>query len=167
MRNFKTFVLIALMTLGVSSLQAQDKVAHINTQEVMEMMPEFKAMVEDIEKMGKTFEDDIKKAAEDLQAKMTKYNNEGATQTPETNNKRREEVAQEEQALYNAQQQAQQALGNRRNELMKPIFDKLSKTIEEVAAEQNIDYVLDRAGLIVAKGKDLKPLVLAKLNITE
>lgn len=167
MRNLKTFVLIAVMTLGFNSLQAQDKVAHVNVQEIMTLMPEFKAMQADVEKMGKTFEDDLKKAAEDLQAKMTKYNNEGATQTPETNNKRREEVANEEQTLYAAQQQAQQALGNRRNELLKPIIDKLTETIEAVASEQNIDYVMDRTTLIVAKGQDLKPLVLAKLNITE
>ncbi|MDT0553097.1 OmpH family outer membrane protein [Urechidicola vernalis] len=167
MRNFKTFVLIAVMTLGFNSLQAQDNVAHVNFQEIVELMPEFKAMVADVEKMGKTFEDDIKKAAEDLQAKMTKYNSEGATQTPETNAKRQDEVVKEEQALYAAQQQAQQALQNRRNELLKPIVEKLTKTIEDVAAEQNIEYVMDRTSLIVAKGTDLKPLVLTKLNITE
>ncbi|OIQ39696.1 MAG: hypothetical protein BM563_04215 [Bacteroidetes bacterium MedPE-SWsnd-G1] len=166
MRNFKTFVLIALMTVGFNSMQAQ-KVAHVNTQDILELMPEIKAMDADLEKMGKTFEDDIKKAAEDLQAKMTKYNSEGATQTAETNKKRQEEVVKEEQALYAAQQQAQQALQNRRNELLKPIIDKLTKAIEDVAAEQNIDYVMDRTSLIVAKGTDLKSLVLAKLNITE
>lgn len=167
MRNFKTFVLIALMTLGFNSIQAQSKVAHINTQEVIEMMPEFKAMVADIEKYGKTLEDDLKTAAEDLQAKATKYQTEAGAQTDDENKRRQNELMQGEQTLRIADQQAQQDLGKRRNTLLEPILKKLNETIEAVAKEQGFDYVMDRTTLIIANGTDIKSLVLAKLNITE
>lgn len=167
MRNFKTLVLIAVMTLGFNSMQAQSKVAHVNFQEVIELMPETKAMMSELEKLAKTFDDDLKKASEDLQAKATKFQGEAAAQTDDVNKKRQNELMQDEQNLRTADQQAQQALGNKRNELLQPIVKNLTEIIETVAKEQGFEYVMDRTSLIVAAGTDIKSLVLTKLNITE
>ncbi len=167
MKNLKTVVLIAVFTLGFNTIQAQSKIAHIDTQSLIEVMPETKAMIADLEKLGKTYDDDLKKGEEALKAKATKYQSEAATQTQEENQKRQIEVKTDEQKLYAAAQSAQQALENRRNELLKPIMEKVQKTIETVATEQGIDYVIDKNTAIIAKGTDILALVKAKMNITE
>ena len=44
MKNFKTLLLIAIITLGFNTAQAQTKVAHINTDLLLSLMPETKVL---------------------------------------------------------------------------------------------------------------------------
>ena len=122
MKNLKTLLLIAIVTLSFNTIQAQSKLAHIDTQILIMAMPETKAMTAELEKLGKTYDADLKKSEEDLRAKADKYLAESKTQTPEQNQKRQVEVKTEEQRLYSAAQGAQQALENKRNELLQPIM---------------------------------------------
>ena len=167
MKNFKTLLLIAVVTLGFNTMQAQSKIAHIDTQSLILVMSETKAMTTELEKLGKTYDDELKKAEEELKAKAAKYQSEAQTQTPEENQKRQIEIQTNEQKLYAAAKSAQQALENKRNELLQPIMKLVQETIDAVATEQGFDYVMDKSALIVAKGTDILPLVKAKMNITE
>jgi outer membrane protein len=63
--------------------------------------------------------------------------------------------------------EAYKDLQKQENEGLMPILEKAQKAIEEVAAAQGFDYVINAKTLIVAKGKDLLPDVKAKLGITE
>lgn len=167
MKNFKTLLLIGLMTIGFNSVQAQDKLGHIDTQALVMSMPEAKAMQTELEKLNKTQIADLKAAQEALQAKAQKYQAEGPTQTQEENQKRAGEIQQDEQKLMAADRAAQQALQNKQNELLQPIVEKANKAIQDVADENGYTYVFRAEALIIAKGTDLLPLVKAKLGITE
>ena len=69
------------------------------------------------------------------------------------------------QSLSQYQQQAQKYLQEKEFNLLKPITEKAKAAIEKVAAAQDIEYVLEAGGLIVAKGKDLMSDVKAELKI--
>ena len=57
MKHFKTILLAAALCLGtVSFVQAQSKVAHINTAELIQAMPEMKAAQSELEALGKTYQ---------------------------------------------------------------------------------------------------------------
>ncbi|AOW20643.1 OmpH family outer membrane protein [Urechidicola croceus] len=165
MKKLKTLLLIAVVTLGFNTIQAQSKVAHIDTQALIEAMPETKAMNAELEKLGKTYDDEIKAADAALKAKLQKYEQEFSAQTEEENKRRGAEVQLEEQKLYAAAQGAQQDLNKQRNEKLAPIVEKAQKAIKAVADAQGIQYVLDRSALIVAEGTDLLPAVKANLGI--
>ncbi len=167
MKKLKTLLLIAVIAVSFNSIQTQSKVAHIDFQAMVELMPETKAMMTELEKLGKTYQDEIKKAQDDLVAKAAKYEKEASLQTPAENQKRQLEVQTDDQKLRAAQQGAQQALGQKRNELLEPIIKKMTDAIKEVAKEQDFSYVLDKSSLIVAEGTDLTSFVKTKLNITE
>lgn len=165
MKHFKTLLILAVIVLGFSSMTAQTKVAHINFRETLMLMPEAKAMSAALEKLTKTYEDDLKAQASQLQAKLKRYDAEAASQTQEVNAQRAQEVQQDQQNFQLAQQTAQQELQKKESDDIKPIFEKLKTTIEAVAKEQGYDYVLEFSSLIVANGTDLTPLVKAKLGI--
>jgi len=167
MKNLKSLLLVAVIAFSFNNIQAQSKVAHIDFQAIVQLMPETKAMMTELDKLGKSYQDELKKSEEELVAKGNKYKTEANTQTPAENQKRQLEFQTSEQKLYNAQQAAQQALGQRRNELLEPIIKKMTEAIKAVAKEQGIEYVMDKTSLIVAEGTDLASLVKAKLNITE
>ena len=85
MRQFRTLLLIAVIAFGFNTVQAQDKIGHINVDALISSMPEFKTMNTELEKLGKSYEDEIKAEQTKLEAKLKKYNAEAAAQTDEMN----------------------------------------------------------------------------------
>jgi len=166
MNVIKTLVLITVFTLGFTSVNAQSsKLAHINTEELVASMPETKALQAKLEKLGKTYDDEVKTKEEELKAKFQKYNAEFESQTEATNADRTKEVQNEAQKIEQFKQEAMRDLQKQEQEGLKPILEKAQKAIDEVAASQGFDYVLNVSTLVVANGKDLLVDVKTKLNI--
>ena len=165
MKQFRTLLLIAIITLGFNSVQAQTKVAHISTDLLLSLMPETKTLNADLEKLSKTYESELKAENDKLEAKLKKYEAEVGSQTDEVNQQRSVEVQQDRQNLYQASQIAQQDIAKKRDDKLKPILEKARKAIEDVANEQGFTYVLDASTIIVANGTDLLPAVKTKLGI--
>ena len=165
MKHFKILLLVAIVTLGINTAQAQTKIAHINTDLLLSLMPETKALNVELEKLSKTYETELKAEQEKLTAKLKKYETEVNSQTDEVNQQRGAEVQQDQQNLYQASQVAREEIGKKRDEQLKPILDKAKKAIEDIAKEQGYLYVLDASSLIVANDTDLMPAVKTKLGI--
>lgn len=165
MKKFRTLLLIAIITLGFNTVQAQTKVGHISTDLLISLMPETKALNTELEKLSKTYESELKDEQAKLEAKVKKFQAEAASQTDEVNQQRAAEVEKDRQNLYQASQIAQQDIAQKRDEKLKPILEKAKKAIDAIATEQGFTYVLEASTLIVANGTDLLPAVKAKLGI--
>lgn len=166
MKHLKTLLFAAVFFIGATSFtNAQSKIAHINTQELIKAMPEYKAAQAEIEKLGKTYEADIQGSLKELDTKLKQYNAEADAQTEETNMKRMEEVEGMKQSLSQYQQQAQKDLQEKEFNLLKPITEKAKQAIQKVAKAQGFEYVLDAQTLIVADGKNLMADVKAEMGI--
>ncbi|TJY32508.1 OmpH family outer membrane protein [Pontimicrobium aquaticum] len=159
MKHLKTLVLaIALLVGSTSFMNAQSKVAHINTQELIAAMPETKAAQAELEKLGKTYEVQIQDMGKEYDKKVKQYDAEASTKTQEENQKRVQEVAAMEQNIRQFQAQAQQEMQKKEFDLLKPITEKAKEAILKVARAQGFHYVLDSTqgqGVILADGKDL------------
>lgn len=168
MKHFKTLVLVAVFTLGLGGVANAQKIGHIDTAKLFQEMPGKKKMDAEIEKMSKTYGDEIAALETKLEAKLKKYTAEEKAQTPETNAKRKAEVQQEAGRIQQAKQIANQELQKKQTELSNPLILKAQKAIQDVAAEKNIVYVFNSspgAGLIVFdKGLDIYDAVKAKLG---
>ena len=159
MKQFKTLLFATILCIGVTSFtQAQSKIAHINTNELIEAMPQMKTSKAELEKLSKTYEAEIQKMATEYQNKIKQYQAEVETKTEEENRKRAEEVQTIEQSIRQYQANAQEDLQKKEGELMKPIFEKAKTAIQKVAKAQGFQYVLDStqgSGVLLADGKDL------------
>ena len=167
MKNFKKLLLIAVFTLGLGGVANAQKVGHIDFEKLVAEMPQTKTLKSDVEKMGKTYQDEIEGMVKKLEAKIQKYTAEQGTQTEETNKKRAEEVQQERARYEQARQAAYQEMQKKQAEGLNPIIEKAQKAIEEVAAAKGILYVFDSTpgkGMLVKKGEDLYAAVKAKLG---
>lgn len=165
MKQFKTFLLIAVIALGFNTINAQQKIGHISTDLLISLMPETKALNAELEKKSKTYETELKAENDKLEAKLKRYDAEAASQTNEVNQQRMAEVQADQQNLQQASQVAREDLTKMRNEQLQPILDKAKTAIEAVAKEGGYTYVLEASTLIVANGTDLMPQVKAKLGI--
>ena len=168
MKQLKNLVLAAVLLIGGTSIMnAQSKVAHINTQELVAAMPATKAAQAEMEKVGKTYQVQIEEMQNELKAKVTRYEAEAATQTDEENQKRAEEVYGIRQSIAQFQQQADQELQKKQFDLLKPITEQAREAILKVALAQGFQYVLDSTqgqGVILADGKDLMEDVKKELG---
>ena len=165
MNVIKTILLVALFTLGLNTVQAQSKIAHINTEALVALMPETKALQAKLEKLGKTYDNEMKAKEAELKAKFEKYNAEFASQTEATNAERTKEVQIEAQKIEQFKSEAMRDLQKQEQEGLQPILEKAQKAINDVATAQGFDYVLNVSTLVVAKGKDLLSDVKAKLGV--
>ena len=168
MKHLKNLLVVTtILMLSSISVDAQSKVAHINTQELVEAMPDMKNAKSELEKLAKTYETDIQAMATELQNKIKQYDAESSSKTQEENGKRLQEVQGMEQSIRQYQAQAQQDLQKKEIELLQPITEKAKDAILKVGNSQGFDYVLDSSqgqGVIMANGKDLLTDVKAELG---
>ncbi len=169
MKQFRTLLVAFALTIGTTGfVNAQSKVAHIASQELVESMPAFKAAKSEIEKLNKTYDAEIRNMVLELQTTMKKYQAEASTKTEEENAKRAQEVQATEKSITDYRQNALQDLQKKEIELMKPIYEKARTSIQKVARAQGFQYVLDSTtgtGVIMADGKDLMADVKKDLGI--
>lgn len=167
MRNLKTLLLIAVFTLGVGGVANAQKMGHIDFEKLVAEMPATKKLKTDMEKLGKTYQDEIESMAKKLDAKIKKYTAEQNNQTKEINEIRAREVQTDQQRYEQLRQTAMQEMQKKQAEGLNPIIEKAQKAIEDVAAAKGILYVIDSTpgkGLLVKKGEDLFAAVKTKLG---
>ena len=168
MKQIKTLLFATALFIGATSFtNAQTKLAHVDTQKLVASMPAMKAAQAEMEKMGKTFEADIKEMMTEYQSKAKVYEAEAATKTNEQNQSRGEELQGMQQSIRQYQTDAQTQLQKKEFDLLKPITDKAKAAILKVGAAQGFNYVLDSSegsGVIMAAGKDLMTDVQKELG---
>ncbi|KRO66704.1 MAG: hypothetical protein ABR84_00190 [Cryomorphaceae bacterium BACL21 MAG-121220-bin10] len=169
MKKINVLLLTIMLAVGAQSMvQAQSKVAHINTTDLVSVMPEMKAAEGQLEKLQKTYDTEIKAMTKELQAKITQYDAEAGNKTEEENRKRIEEVQGMQQNIGGYRQQAMQDLQQKEVDLFQPILEKARTAIQKVARAQGFQYVLDASqgtGVILSDGKDLLADVKKELGI--
>ncbi len=166
MKHFKTYLLIITLITALFTSQAQ--MAHINSEMLVQAMPETIAMSEELKRIGQDYDTDYKSQATELQVKAQKYQEEAQGKTKEINERRIQEIEELKQKLQLYLRSAQEELQKKEYQLLRPIIDKAKKAIEDVAAEKSIKYVFDSSpgkGLIVMEGEDLMSAVKAKLGL--
>ena len=93
MKKMKSlFVAIMLFVGATSFVNAQTKIAHIDTQALAESMPEMKAAQSQLENLQRTYDTEIKTLVKEFETKIKQYEVEAESKTAEVNAKRAEEV---------------------------------------------------------------------------
>ena len=169
MKQFKHLIIAFVLTLGtVAFTQAQSKVAHIASQELIESMPGYKTAMSDLEKLQNTYDAEIKTMMTEFQSTYQTYSQEAASKTDEVNAKRSQEMQTTEQTIAQYRQNALQDLQKKEVELLKPVYEKARAAVQKVARAKGFDYVIDSTtgtGVILADGYDLMGDVKTDLGI--
>lgn len=168
MKQLKTLLLATALCIGtISFTQAQSKVAHINTQELISVMPGFKSAQSELEALSKTYQTDLQAMATEYQNTVKQFEAEVATKTDEENQKRGLELQEKQQRIQQFQADAQKDLQKKEVDLMKPVSEKAKTAILKVSRAQGFDYVLDSSQgvTILADGKNLLDDVKKELGI--
>lgn len=169
-KSIATWAISAIMLVVGFQANAQSKLAHLNVDELLGLMPETQAAELELQ----TYAGQLQKEMEDMQKEaQTKYQNLIANQNNWTQlrlSKEQEELQSMGQKMEEFQQRAQEELQKKQMELMRPIIEKAQDAVNAVAKESKFTYVLDSSpskGVVIftENGENILPLVKAKLGI--
>ena len=160
---------IGLALIAVSSLQAQ-KFGYINSAELLSEVPAVKAADSELEtyqaQLVKSGEEMVKK----LEAKFQAYSKEAqeGLLSQVQMQKKEEELGVEQQKIQKYELEVQNKILAKREELYKPILDKVKVTIENVGKENGYTMIFDTStGTILHAndGDNVMSLVKAKMGM--
>ncbi len=140
----KKLVLMLLMFAPVATFA--QKFGHVNTQEVIQAMPEYTKARTEIDALQKQYEDDLKSMQDELTKKSQAYEKEQATLPDNIKQRREQELQEMYQKIQQSYQDNQQALGKASQEKMQAITTKIIDAIKAVGQEGGYVYVMDVAG---------------------
>ncbi|TFF33384.1 OmpH family outer membrane protein [Mucilaginibacter psychrotolerans] len=165
---FKVALVAAGMLFAGNFAQAQTKIAHINFEQLVGLMPETKTLSTQIDLYKKTFVDQLTAMNTELQTKLKDYQDKKATMSDAVRIQKETELQDLQKRFQDYQTTAQQQVEAKGNELTKPLVDKARAAIATVAKEKGYTYVLNssQTDLIVAPdADDLMATVKLKLGL--
>lgn len=168
MKQMKSLLVAFVLFVGATSFVNAQKMAHIDTQALIESMPETKSAQNELERLKKTYEAELVSMNKELEAKYLRYEAEAEGKTEAENAKRVEEVQAANVKIGEYRQNASKDLQKKEADLFTPLFEKAKIAIKKVAKAKGIQYVMDAtpgSGLIVADGDDLLLDVKKELGI--
>jgi len=137
----KKLILCAICAIcGFTAANAQAKFGHVNTQEIIQAMPEYTAAKADIDKLTAQYEADLKSMQDELQKKADAFDKEQATLPENIKQRRQTELQEMYQKIQQSYQDNQQALQKASSEKMQAITTKVLEAIKAVG--QAGDFVM-------------------------
>ena len=165
----KKIALIAAMIALPLAAMAQAKFAHMNSQDVITMMPEFTKAQADLDAMGKQYQDEMQRTQEEFDKKYQEFLAQQDSLPQNIADRRMKELNDMAQRQQQFQQEAQQSMMKAREDAMTPIMQKLDAAIQAVGQADGYVYIFDVArtpiAYISSQSVDVTAKVKAQLGI--
>ena len=165
---------IGILLFAALFLTAQDgfaqsfKTGHINRDDIIMNMPEYDTAMKQYNAYGQELTNALELMQVEYNNKLDQYVKDSKNLSDIVKANKEQELGDMQTRISNFQQQAQEQLQEKQAELLNPIIEKATKTINDVAKEGGYIYIYDIRTLIyvdTVKSTDIGPLVKAKLGI--
>lgn len=172
MKNIFKILVVSLAMLAFvqnNEIIAQ-KIGHLNSAAILSEMPEVLAADAELETLQKQLIAQAQRKVESLQMQyqeLVRKEQQGDL-SPRQLQEEQLRLREKEQELGMEEQNIQNTLMNKRNQLINPILERVQNAIDQVAKENNFQYILDTSGgsvLFADDANDITRMVRTKLGI--
>ena len=162
-------IALLLLLIAPMSVFAQ-KFGHVKFAEILTVMPEYTKAQTDIQAQQKQYEDEMKRASDELTKKFTEYQQEQANLPKNIQERRQKELQELNEKGMQFQADAQQQLQKAYAEMMEPIYKKIDDAIKAVGQEGGYVYIFDLKRTDIpfvneSLSTDVTPAVKGKLGL--
>ena len=162
-------IALLLLLIAPMSVFAQ-KFGHAKFAEILTVMPEYTKAQTDIQAQQKQYEDEMKRASDELTKKFTEYQQEQANLPKNIQERRQKELQELNEKGMQFQADAQQQLQKAYAEMMEPIYKKIDDAIKAVGQEGGYVYIFDLNRTDIpfvneSLSTDVTPAVKGKLGL--
>lgn len=143
----KLLILGMAFLLSAVAVQAQ-RYAIVDTRYILDKLPEYKEAQEALNKTSEIWQAEIDSKQQALNKLYKDYEAEKVMLSPELLKKREDEIFNREKEVRELQRQRfgfEGDLFKKRQELVKPIQDKVYTAIQKIAVARMYDFILDRS----------------------
>ncbi len=147
MINKKFF--LPMLFVASSFFATAQKVAVIDVTKIMESVPEYKTANDELEKAANKWRQEIAQENDKLKGIFNKYNAEQVLLNEEQKKAKEEEIVAKEKEIRDMQRDKfgpEGALFKKRQELVKPVQDKVYTAIQKYAESRGFDFIFDKGG---------------------
>lgn len=167
----KSLILLfaAMLAFSASAFaQKTVKLGHINSSDLMQIMPGKDSAQAAFEAEVKILEGELKAMQDELEKKLNDYQERKSQMTELIRSTKEQELNDLNQRIQIYQQNAQKKLQEKEAELLQPIIDRAKQAISDVAKENGYTYIFDTsAGAVLYQqdSDDIFNLVKKKLGL--
>lgn len=169
----KYFIIsVSLFVIFSSLTNAQLKIGYIDSDTVMDKLPDVQDARMKLDALIKEWQDELKALEDAWKAKYDDYEKRKLIMTDQTRGETEAELIKLENDIAQFRDKkfgTNGELFQKQDEFMKPVQNKIFNAIQLVAEEDNLDFVFDRSGdimILFAKEEyDISQKVLDKLSI--
>jgi outer membrane protein len=165
-------LLIALTLLVTSTCTfAQQKIGYIDAEQLITMMPEAQNADAEIKAYAKTYQDKLMAMQKEYETLIKAY--EAGTKANTLNEAQKDLKEQEittlQTSMQTTQQNAEEKVAAKRQDLLKPITDRADKAIQDVAKSKGYTFIFDssNSGLVYAASDNIMEDVKTALGIKD
>jgi len=160
----KRALLILALLIGGFSVNAQTKVAHINSQKLLDTLQSRKDAMSKLKKFEEEGVIELQEMNKSFEAAYIRYQQNEKDWSPVIQKMEQEKLMKKQQALETRQQELEQQMQIYGQELNKPILELVQSAVNNVAESKKISYVLDETvTLYFQGGMDITNEVMAEL----
>ena len=165
----KKIALIVVMFILPLGMMAQSKFGHMNSQEIITVLPEFTKAQPDIETLTKQYREEMQRSEEEFNRKYQELLQQQDSLPKNILERRQKEINEMAQRQQQFQQDAYQAVEKAQQEAMMPIYKKLDEAVQAVGKAEGVVYIFDLARTPIAyigtESIDLTAKVKTQLGI--
>lgn len=173
----KKIALLFVLAVGTLTAQAQtasasSKIGFADVDYIFSQMPEAKQIETELQSTQTQLKNQIDSKVQEFQTKLADYQKNLNTMLDAVRQNTERELTMLQENLQKLQQDAQNTIDSKRNQLMEPVYNKVGKAIEDVAKENGFTFILNQqiGGLDVIlygdESNNVSDLVLRKLGVT-
>lgn len=160
----KKLLLVLVLLVSAGSALAQSKVAHVNSQRLLDTIPSRKEAIRKLQEFEQSGITELKEMEADLQKAYARYQAERPNWSPTIVKIEEEKIMKKEQALQEREQSLNVEMQAYSNELNEPILKRVQEAVQIVADRKKLNYVIDESvTLYFAGGTDITAEVIVEL----
>ena len=166
----KKIVLIAASALIAMSAFAQNKFAHVNFSELVQLCPEADEARTKIAAASQEAQETYQAMVEEFQTKYQQYESKAATWSDSIRSSKERELQEIQGRIQEFGQSVDAELQQQQQTLMAPIYQKAKEAVDQLAKAGNYIYVFDINSLLYydeSQSTDITPAARKALNIPE
>ena len=151
MKTIKNLILFAVITLSSFSVSAQ-KFAYVDTDYILTKIPDFVQAEEKINEFSAAWQTEIENAYADVEQMYRTYQSEQVLLTAEMKAKREESIIDKEKSVQALQQKyfgPKGELYKKRQDLIKPIQDRIFDAVQQLAAINKYSIIFDASSDLI------------------
>jgi outer membrane protein len=144
----KKILLLAAISLSVAATTQAQKYAIIDTKFILDKMPEYKTAQKSLDDIAATWQKEIDRMQQDLDKMYKDFEAEQVMLSEDLKKKREDQLFVKEKALRDLQRSRfgfEGELFKKRQELIKPVQDKVYNAVQKLAVQRGYDFILDKS----------------------